>query len=133
MMRVSFPQGLKPQFFNDSFTAGLKACSTPREQKFQGLKPKGFDAANGTAPQPSLAGLGQAKRSSHALTLVSSWTLLPQRLKPVLIHAGAAGLKACSTPWKLSLRIGTGIHASSTRRGTQQSCKLMAFAPGGVR
>jgi hypothetical protein len=80
----------------------------------QGLKPQVFNAANGTAPlppraenrarrgphsQPSLAELAQAKSTSRALTLVSSWTLLPQRLKPVLIAAGSAGLKACSTPW----------------------------------
>jgi hypothetical protein len=79
----------------------------------QGLKPQIFYAANGTAPlppraenrarrgphsQPSLAKLAQAKRSSRALTLVSSWTLLPQRLKPALMHTGTAGLKACSTP-----------------------------------
>jgi hypothetical protein len=53
-------------------TAGLKACSTPQGKDFQGLKPQVSYAANGTAPQPSLAELAQAQRSSRALTLVSS-------------------------------------------------------------
>jgi hypothetical protein len=63
-----------------------------------GLKPQVFNVANSTAPQPSLVELAQAKRSSRALTLVSSWTLLPQRLKPAPVEAETAGLKACSTP-----------------------------------
>jgi hypothetical protein len=45
----------------------------------QGLKPQVFETANGTTPQPSIASLPQAKRSSRALTLVSSWTLLPHQ------------------------------------------------------
>lgn len=81
----------------------------------QGLKPQIFNVGNGTAPQPSLAKLAQSKRSSRALTLVSSWALLPQRLKPVLIQTETAGLKACSTLPK-----------------TQQIWKQVAFAPKGV-
>jgi hypothetical protein len=98
----SFPQGLKPLLFNGSFTAGLKACSTPRgpqqmgmrkglkacstpwDKKFQGLKPKGL-------------------RSLYAALKGRSSTMggrvLPQRLKPALIPAETAGIKACSTPW----------------------------------
>jgi hypothetical protein len=45
----------------------------------QGLKPQVFETANGTTPQPSIASLPQAKRSSRALTLVSAWTLLPHQ------------------------------------------------------
>jgi hypothetical protein len=91
------PQRLKPVLIQAE-TAGINACSTPRGKNFQGLKPQVFNAANGTTSQPSLAKLARPERSSRALTLVSSWTVLPQRLKPALIEAGTAGLKACSTP-----------------------------------
>ena|SRR5579864_414743 len=97
-------------------TAGLKACSTLWDQNFPGLKPQVSYAANGTAPQPSLAELAQAKRSSRALTLVSPWTLLPHRLKPIHFTAETAGINACSTP-----------------QAIQQSWDFMAVAPTGVR
>jgi hypothetical protein len=126
--------------------AGINACSTLWGKNFQGLKPKVFNAANGTTPQPSVALLPQAKRSSRALTFVSMWTLLPQRLKPVLIQAGTAGLKACSTPWGIRNRKsmnacsslqrtanGSGNKkACSTLVKTQQTCKQVTFAPVGV-
>src|SRR5579864_32361 len=86
-------------------TAGLKACSTLWDQNFPGLKPQVSYAANGTAPQPS----------SRALTLVSPWTLLPHRLKPIHFTAETAGINACSTP-----------------QAIQQSWDFMAVAPTGV-
>jgi hypothetical protein len=116
----SFPQGLKPLLFNGSFTAGLKACSTPRgpqqmgmrkglkacstpwDKKFQGLKPKGL-------------------RSLYAALKGRSSTMggrvLPQRLKPALIPAETAGINACSTPWGTADGLDKGINACSSPWG----------------
>jgi hypothetical protein len=78
--------GLKPRFLRPLYAA-LKGRSSTADLSStmrvkvlpQGLKPKVFETANGTTPQPSIASLPQAKRSSRALTLVSSWTLLPHQ------------------------------------------------------
>jgi hypothetical protein len=78
--------GLKPRFLRPLYAAlkgrssTVDLSSTMRVKVLpQGLKPKVFETANGTTPQPSIASLPQAKRSSRALTLVSSWTLLPHQ------------------------------------------------------
>jgi hypothetical protein len=78
--------GPKPRFFRPLYAA-LKGRSSTADLSStmrvtvlpQGLKPQVFETANGTTPQPSIASLPQAKRSSRALTLVSSWTLLPHQ------------------------------------------------------
>jgi hypothetical protein len=78
--------GLKPRFLRPLYAA-LKGRSSTADLSStmrvkvlpQGLKPQVFETANGTTPQPSIASLPQAKRSSRALTLVSSWTLLPHQ------------------------------------------------------
>jgi hypothetical protein len=124
--------GAKAQIFFMARIAGINACSTLWGKNFQGLKPQVFNAANGTTAQPSVASLSRAKRSSHALTLVSMRTTLPQRLKPVLIQAETAGLKACSTPRRIVHGSWENKNACSTLAETQQSLKQAAFSPLGV-
>jgi hypothetical protein len=101
-MMVSFPQGLKPLRFNGSVTAGLKACSTPlgtANGNWKGINAcstllgKGFP---GLKPKV-LRSLYAALKGRSSTARVKA---LPQRLKPVLIQAETAGLKACSTPWQ---------------------------------
>jgi hypothetical protein len=59
--------------------------------------------------------------------------VLPQRLKPGLIRAGDAGLKACSTPQWIRNGNRKSLKACSILAETQQSWKQAAFAPTGAR
>lgn len=94
-------------------TAGLKACSTPRGKDFPGLKPQ-------VLSQLYAALKGRSSTSE----------VLPQRLKPVLMQAGTAGLKACSTPRGTENGNLIGMNACSTPPQNHQGWKLADSAAG---
>jgi hypothetical protein len=116
-MMDSFPQGLKPLLFNGSFTAGLKACSTPRGEQFSGAK----------APVQFELLAARLKSCPDTCFVVDTLTAAA---KAVLMEAEAAGLKACSTPWGTADGFDKGINACSTPIQKQQSWESAVLGAG---